>query len=431
MEYTSRKQRKELKKNAEEQETQEIKVADEEIFKEQKKRLRRQLNSVTTFSIDANDMAVTPNSLKTRTEVKKQKKIDEILRDIAVLPENEYLNEDTNLRLLKKMSVAKKYNNLQLSPEQEEKMAENKEKFETITNQLWFLISELEKGKVREPEIGTIPTMVSADVVKNRDIFDVEQAKTLEHKFEQTQADFEMTNMNTKIDLLEEKLEKISLKNDELEGVLQDLEKVVQEGKSIVNDEVEQQAYDIGEAPEDTLELLEYLEKLEDLNRTKALQLEANRKAIEAENTQTLTTKQNTAVTEKETVAVFEKQEKNISHTVNISETSKEDQAKNGTEVKPKKTEDSVTKAEQTVAKPEQSQEVKTTDTNEKNIEQGKTKPVVTDTTTKTETIDKVKPIETKETKNIRNSIIVLSIIFVILLLVLIFVVYNFWVANH
>lgn len=288
MEYTSRKERKEKTVNTgREVSSDAVKKADEEIFKEQKKRLRRQLNSVSTFAIDENDMKVSPNSLQTRTEVKKQKKIDEILRDIAVLPENEYLNEDTNLRLLKKMSVAKKYNRLQLSPEQEEKMEENKEKFETITNQLWFLIRELEKGKVPEPEIGTIPMMTSKEVSRNRTLFDVEQAKTAEYKVGAhtqtniTDADFEMTSMNTKIDLLEEKLEKISLKNDELEEVLQDLEKVVQEGKTIVNEEVEIQAYNIGEAPEDTLELLEYLEKLEELNKTKSLQLDENRRKVE------------------------------------------------------------------------------------------------------------------------------------------------------
>ena len=287
MEYTSRKQRLKNRHALEEiDEKTPAQRAEEEIFKEQKKRLRRQLNSASTFAIDSNDMKITPNALQTRTEVKKQKKIDEILQDIAVLPENEYLNEDTNLRLLKKMSVAKKYNRLQLSPAQEEKMVENKEKFETITNQLWFLIRELEKGKVPEPEIGTIPMVAAENVVRGRSFFDVETAKTATQEIRRTNgqhddADMEMVNMNTKIDLLEEKLEKISLKNDELEEVLQDLEKVVQEGKNIVNDEVALQAYDIGEAPEDTLELLGYLEKLDELNKTKALEMEANRRKIE------------------------------------------------------------------------------------------------------------------------------------------------------
>jgi len=280
MEYASRKRRKELNSTQTENLSGQ-KVSDDELFKEQKNRLRRQLNSASTFSLDSNDLRLSPQTVQTRTEVKKQKKIDDILRDIAVLPENEYLDEDTNLRLLKKMSVAKHYNRLQLSPEQEEKMAENKEKFETITNQLWFLISELEKGKTAEPAIGKVPRILSEDVVRQRNFFDVETAKTAEHTYRTNiDTDFAMTNINTKIDLLEDKLEKISLKNDELEDVLQDLEKVVQEGKIIINDEVHQQAYDIGEAPDDTLELLMYLEKVEALNKTKALKLDETRQNL-------------------------------------------------------------------------------------------------------------------------------------------------------
>jgi hypothetical protein len=287
MEYTSRKRRRELKSaSVQSANTQSPtqKLSDEELFKEQKNRLRRQLNSASTFALETSDLRLSPHTAQTRTEVKKQKKIDDILRDIAVLPEAEYLEEDTNLRLLKKMSVAKHYNRLQLSPEQEEKMAENKEKFETITNQLWFLITELEKGKVSEPEMGTVPKIASEDVARNRTFFDMETAKTPDYMYGQIgDSEFEMTNINTKIDLLEEKLEKISLKNDELEDVLQDLEKVVQEGKAIVNDEVELQAYDLGEAPDDTLELLMYLEKVEALNVTKALKLEETRQNLQAE----------------------------------------------------------------------------------------------------------------------------------------------------
>jgi len=290
MEYASRKRRKELRSTPAEN-IGTPKRTDDELFKEQKNRLRRQLNSASTFSLDTNDMRLSPHTAQTRTEVKKQKKIDDILRDIAVLPENEYLDEDTNLRLLKKMSVAKQYNRLQLSPEQEEKMAENKEKFETITNQLWFLIAELEKGKNAEPAIGTVPKMLSEDATRQRQFFDVEHARTAEHMYRtNVDADFAMTNMNTKIDLLEDKLERISLKNDALEDVLQDLEKVVQEGKVIINDEVQQQAYDIGEAPDDTLELLMYLEKVEALNQTKAMKLDETRAHLKAAHTTTLNT---------------------------------------------------------------------------------------------------------------------------------------------
>lgn len=287
MEYTSRKQRQQELREARKQEeamlhetestmdnTDTIIMSDDAIFKEQKKRLRRQLNSVPAFTIEAEDMKVTPNTMMTRTEIKKQKKIDEILKDIAVLPENEYLNEDTNLRILKKLSVAKQYNQLQLSPEQEEKMAQNKEKFETITNQLWFLIQELEKRKVEEPAIGTVPTVASTDLERNksRQFFDLETEKTQAINVADIASEEpEELEMNTKIDILEEKLEKISLRNDELEGVLQELEKVVQEGKEIVQNEAKSSMENVDNVPEDTLELIDYLNKLEELNKTNVM----------------------------------------------------------------------------------------------------------------------------------------------------------------
>lgn len=284
MEYTSRKQRqKQLRSKKEDiDQVDEKLLADEVIFKEQKKRLRRQLNSVPTFSLGAEDMHVEPNTLRTRTELKKQKKIDEILKDIAVLPENEYLNEDTNLRILKKMSVAKKYTSLQLSPEQEEKMMENKEKFETITNQLWFLIRELDKRKIVEPEIGKVPTMVSDEKLH----YQQRHSESFSHPPE-LHEELREAAVSEKIDFLEERLEQISLKNDELEDVLQELEKVVQEGKDIVKAEVAQThgRAEASETLDDTLELVEYLEKLEQLNKTQATPLKAVAPVV-AENTE-------------------------------------------------------------------------------------------------------------------------------------------------
>ncbi len=267
MEHITRKQRQKEKEATKEMKvtdtTEVVKMTEDQLFKEQKRRLRKQLNSVPTFSVDMNDMKIEPNALKKRTEIKKQKKIDEILKDIAVLPDSEYLNEDTNLRILKKMSVAKGYNRLRLSPEQEEKMEENKQKFETITNQLWFLIQDLEKRKIAEPEIGRIPTVSTTDEVRRKKVFDIEMEKTIEHQnLEQLETETEIP-VNRMAEI-EEKLEHISLIDDELEEVLQELEKVVQEGKKIAQEDIENNHFQKypNEVPDDTLELLNFLQKI-------------------------------------------------------------------------------------------------------------------------------------------------------------------------
>ncbi|MGL5042034.1 MAG: hypothetical protein ACRC6X_02880 [Culicoidibacterales bacterium] len=268
MEQITRKQRQKQKGEPKEQTAGEatdvIKMTEDQLFKEQKKRLRKQLNSVPTFSVDINDMKIEPNALKKRTEIKKQKKIDEILKDIAILPDSEYLNEDTNLRILKKLSVAKGYNRLSLSPEQEEKMEENKQKFETITNQLWFLIQDLEKRKAVEPEIGKIPMVSATKDARAKRAFDIETEKTLEHRMDTQQLIQEVPP--DKINLIEEKLETISLVDNELEDVLKELEKVVQEGKQIAKQEVVSSnlRYELADVPDDTLELLDFLQKIGD-----------------------------------------------------------------------------------------------------------------------------------------------------------------------
>jgi hypothetical protein len=275
MEYTSRKQRqKDLRSQKDEKEI-ERDSFEEQIFKEQKKRLRRQLNSVSTFAIDANDVSSDKTTRKTRGEIKKQKKIDEILKDIAVLPDNEYLNEDTNLRILKKMSVAKQYDKLRLSPEQEKKMAENREKFTNITNQLLFLIQELEKNKIDEPEIGEVPTVSSKalNIEQRKKMFDIELAKTVEQEIVK---EYELnTALADNIEEIEQKLEQTTIKNDELEDVLQKLEAVVAEGKRIAHDEIANTKAEqaLGQAPEDTLELLDFLQRLEKMKNDDSIAL--------------------------------------------------------------------------------------------------------------------------------------------------------------
>jgi|GEM_PF-3374568 len=275
MEYTSRKQRqKELRSKKDEKEI-ERDSFEEQIFKEQKKRLRRQLNSVSTFAIDANDVSSDKATLKTRGEIKKQKKIDEILKDIAVLPDNEYLNEDTNLRILKRMSVAKQYDKLRLSPEQEKKMAENREKFTSITNQLLFLIQELEKNKIDEPEIGEVPTVSSKalNVEQRKQMFDIELAKTVEQEIVK---EYELnTDLADSIEEIEQKLEQTTIKNNELEDVLQKLEAVVAEGKRIAHDEIANTKAEqaLGQAPEDTLELLDFLQRFEKIKNDDSIGL--------------------------------------------------------------------------------------------------------------------------------------------------------------
>lgn len=260
--------------------------ADDKVYKEQKRRLRRQLSSVPAFSVEVNDFEYRDTVPQKRSQVRRQKKLDEMLKEATVLPESEYLNEDTNLRILKKMSVAKQYNNLKLSPDQEEKMEKNKQKFELITNQLWFLIQELEKRQEHEPEMGKVPTIKPTSLHPTlketneekqqrfiNEVIELPQKK--EESMVEQPTDEPIDFMPPLSDEKNDDLREKQSTEDELEDILHELEAVLHDSKKIAQQEAAQiisqndSEKDSLGLPEDTLELLDFLEDTEKTKKTK------------------------------------------------------------------------------------------------------------------------------------------------------------------
>ncbi|TLG72980.1 hypothetical protein [Culicoidibacter larvae] len=160
---------------------------DNEIFLDQKRRIHRQITSLNVIdmgdTIHDEEDSTTVREANSRTKFRRQKNVDNILKEVYVTNNEAILNEDTNMRILKNLSLNAN-RSVELSPVRKMQFKEKQNKFDEITSELRYIIDELNNHKEGIPTQKSSET-VTPDSDSDRGIFDVETARTSVNLFAQ------------------------------------------------------------------------------------------------------------------------------------------------------------------------------------------------------------------------------------------------------
>lgn len=160
---------------------------DNEIFLDQKRRIHRQITSLNVIdmgdTIHDEENSTTVHEANSRTKFRRQKNVNNILKEVYVTNNEAILNEDTNMRILKNLSLNAN-RSVELSPVRKMQFKEKQNKFDEITSELRYIIDELNNHKEGIPVQRNSET-AAPDSDSDRGIFDVETARTSMNLFAQ------------------------------------------------------------------------------------------------------------------------------------------------------------------------------------------------------------------------------------------------------